>query len=762
LSSIYRESVDSIRSNLSIQGARDLALLHTQFSLTADDRNGLNNARLNLSRESAEGNLFGNTGITRFEVGDVRTVRLAGASSLSESLGISIQNTDLRGIFDTELITIQGDVPIGWDAELYRNGLLLDQQLSIETGRYEFVDTPLVFGQNDFEVILYGPQGQVRRETLNRFVDEQTNSQQTLGYQASLIKLNKTLFGLNERNLAQDLGYSFAARGSFKASTNSSINFGVQSNFGGQHDTTNATFGTSARLFGDALANFDLGFDDEGGVRLLSSLRTSIFNQSVSIGYSNNDITASDFDKRYGIGLSIDGNIPISKRLSIPLSQSLQFGKDLTNQDFRYTNSLGFRSGAYSFFHNLEYRRIESEVLANQKVVNETFDGSINMQLNLGRVFTRIGLNYDDNTEQTINSVRASVNWQPLNKLRATLSASKSFLNDNVDSSLSLGYISNNFIINGRVGHSDATGFDIGLNASFSLKGNDSSIRSIEQSSLASSATGSLAVRVFFDKNMNAVYDEGEILLPNVTVNAVQFYRKSKTNKDGVALIDRLINQTSSDIVIERDTLPETFLVPMVEGVSITARAGLVDQLDYPVVASSELEGIAEIDRDGELMPLNRATINLFDSKDRLVQQTRSEYDGYFVFTGIISGQYTMRISDDDATRLDLKGNPSIQIVSPEIPDIIIKDFIVKKRRYKKGFISEIGRFEKPQLATLLARMYESRSGEASYIEQDKTNGLYRVFTHFSGQEQTINLRCNSVLQILDRCDVLPIELPIQ
>src|SRR5690606_26115558 len=50
-------------------------------------------------------------------------------------------------------------------AELYRNGQLIAYQGSSMDGRYEFADVELLYGRNDLEVVLYGPQGQIRRES---------------------------------------------------------------------------------------------------------------------------------------------------------------------------------------------------------------------------------------------------------------------------------------------------------------------------------------------------------------------------------------------------------------------------------------------------------------------------------------------------------------------------------------------------------------------------------------------------------------------
>ena len=62
---------------------------------------------------------------------------------------------------------IEGDLPTGWEAELYRNGELLGFAKSDGSQRYVFDDVQLLYGENRIRVVLYGPQGQVReREEL--------------------------------------------------------------------------------------------------------------------------------------------------------------------------------------------------------------------------------------------------------------------------------------------------------------------------------------------------------------------------------------------------------------------------------------------------------------------------------------------------------------------------------------------------------------------------------------------------------------------
>jgi hypothetical protein len=61
--------------------------------------------------------------------------------------------------FDREFL--YGDLPPGWEVELYRNGRLVDFTEAGLDGRY-LLDTPLDYGPNPLELRAYGPAGQVR------------------------------------------------------------------------------------------------------------------------------------------------------------------------------------------------------------------------------------------------------------------------------------------------------------------------------------------------------------------------------------------------------------------------------------------------------------------------------------------------------------------------------------------------------------------------------------------------------------------------
>ena len=125
--------------------------------LASNDRGVPESLRLRGYKTDPDGGLLGPLNATHFALGDVST----------NSTSLGIQSTAGRGGFVTnrplnrqanfDRTTFRGELPDGWDAELFRNDQLIGYVQSRGDGRYEFLEVALLYGQNRFEVILYGP-----------------------------------------------------------------------------------------------------------------------------------------------------------------------------------------------------------------------------------------------------------------------------------------------------------------------------------------------------------------------------------------------------------------------------------------------------------------------------------------------------------------------------------------------------------------------------------------------------------------------------
>ena len=86
-------------------------------------------------------------------------------------------------------------MPSGWDAELYRNGELLAFSRSDGSQRYIFDEVPLLYGDNRFEIVTYGPQGQQRSRLEHINVGQEQVPEGKTWYWAGVSQPGKDLLG---------------------------------------------------------------------------------------------------------------------------------------------------------------------------------------------------------------------------------------------------------------------------------------------------------------------------------------------------------------------------------------------------------------------------------------------------------------------------------------------------------------------------------------------------------------------------------------
>ncbi len=165
---LSRENYDAIqerRGRYNVLVIGDLLQMSGELFVSGDTEDTVSSARASLGRKDPAGGLLGLLDAKEFTVGDVATPETRLVATSRTGRGVSISSFPLDQPDEFDRITLRGDLPIGWEVELYRTGILLDFQLSQEDGRYEFLDVQLLFGRNELRLVFYGPQGQIREET---------------------------------------------------------------------------------------------------------------------------------------------------------------------------------------------------------------------------------------------------------------------------------------------------------------------------------------------------------------------------------------------------------------------------------------------------------------------------------------------------------------------------------------------------------------------------------------------------------------------
>ena len=100
----------------------------------------------------------------RLQIGDISGIGGGFFTGSASGRGIAISSyKDIITSAD-RTITITGDLAEGWEAELYLNNQLISFRQPSVGGRYEFPDIPVTYGLSNFRVVLYGPAGEIAFE----------------------------------------------------------------------------------------------------------------------------------------------------------------------------------------------------------------------------------------------------------------------------------------------------------------------------------------------------------------------------------------------------------------------------------------------------------------------------------------------------------------------------------------------------------------------------------------------------------------------
>ena len=175
------------------------------------------------------------------------------------------------------------------------------------------------------------------------------------------------------------------------------------------------------------------------------------------------------------------------------------------------------------------------------------------------------------------------------------------------------------------------------------------------------STGGVLSARAYLDKNLNNEFDKGDEVIDDARFKINQ---SDLSAKDGIAVAASLPADHYATIRIDPAGLPDPLWLPAVKGYRFLPRPGVVTAVDFPVVETSEVDGIVNlIDRNGNKRPMSRVGVELIDISDNsVIKEVRSEFDGFYIFEKILPGKYKICVRDKDLQRLNLSQEKAITL----------------------------------------------------------------------------------------------------
>lgn len=635
--------------------------------------------RVRAYRTDADGQLLGPLKATQVAVGDVSGFSTQLASGNTIGRGASITNRPLQRPDNFDRTSFRGELPVGWDAELYRNGELLAFAIDRADGRYEFADVPLQYGRNAFEIVLYGPQGQIRREDQMVTVGLDSIPPQTTWYAASVNQEGRDLIGLPAGKAVGTGAWrgSFALERGIDTLTSLSVSahsLGLRALGPGQNlQVARRNFADVSlrRALGPALLEFSGSTDFQNGsatrFAVLSELgRTSFRLESTKAfgGYwsdrvqkgVNGDHSLSAF---HGFSLG---------RTILPVSLTAHYVTRDTGVDtINISNRISTRIGRFNITNTTSWRKdkvpfgpdppssIQSSLLANARIGTIRFRGEGRFRIKPDAAFDSATLvaEWDGS-----GSGRHEANWR----------AELGYEPGQKRARLGLGYVRryDKFALNTSVEVATDGAVAAGLDLAFSLGPDPRAGGGLRVSSSRLAAQGQALVRVFRDENGDGIRQPGEARAKDVEILAGRTAVYGKTDANGELVVEELAPFQPVLVGIDASSLGDPLIQPASPGTVVTPRPGVSVVLELPLVAAGEVDGTLVKDGGGGLEGVD---LELVNASGMVVGRTRSDFDGFFLFEGVPYGSYALRIAqlsaDAAKVRTALSGNIVVGDATP-------------------------------------------------------------------------------------------------
>lgn len=782
-----RKSSNKTSSSASVLGSQDLAFLNAQYYVSARESD-VQVGRLTFEKESVKQDLLGPLKLSKISFGDVSPVNTGYSNTYGLSRGLSVTNRQRSVNLLAKTVNLQGEVQEGWDVELYRNRLLLDRKSNISAGRYEFNDIELLFGPNEFEVILYGPQGQIEVRQEYYDISELNAQPGDVLFDASLVELGKTLFN-NEQRATEQQGNFFSSRASIGVTEWWGVETGIGIFDASQGlDNQSITLGNSFSL--KDLATIGIGYQQDSNDLSSPSidLRTGLFGVSIAGSYQRINDPASSlgiFDQSERYRAQVSGQlfagsaVPLRlqntwDRYTLPSGEQLETFKNNINSSigrFSVGNQLTWINNtdlAVSLEQLQDYLDGQQQpddpdaplVLPPESFysVNRDLYGAAQIRTSLAGAYVGLGIDYSLKPDYKTNQYSMNIVMPLTENIQSRLGLGYVTAQKEYAGQLSLSYRHDNFMLTLDSSYSNDQWFT-GLNARMSF-GYEPSTGQYMLSERKLSDKGAVAVKVYEDKNANMKHDAGEPLIKDAKIVAQQSRREAVSNKDGIAIVKALPVQRKTDVVIDLSSLDEPNMIGLVEGYSITPRPGYINVLELPVVLGGEVEGSVSVKNQyGVVDPVAYAQVELHDFSGNTVASTQSEFDGYYLFAGVKPGRYVVRLNPEALKSRKVRSGTPIYLKYRGDGELINgADFVLEAKEASAGYAIVLGEFS--SLATLKAywnimKKYGSKVAlDRPFYAQNQDTSKYELFAGFYQTEQRAEKLCNALAEQKVLCTV--------
>ncbi|MDH5444045.1 MAG: hypothetical protein OEY52_00725 [Gammaproteobacteria bacterium] len=642
-------------------------------------------SHLTASRSDPESRLLGPMKATNYSFIDIVFPGLEHINNSKTGIpGISIKNYPLKQQTHFDKHTFEGELLPNWEVELYHNNTLIGYKDKTEHGKYRFEDIPLLFGHNYFKLVFYGPHGESREETHTFSLTGALTKPGSYYYDIIVAKENG---GNKTRTLVkQDFGLS-----KYLTAQLNFVSIPVEDNTTVTPEDKNDYMNLSLNGFWSSLFyRYNYIKEVDGGEVNEISLQNRI-------GRTNLKASATQFKEFYSERYNATDPILQQQRMRIDTVippwwlPHMPIGLEIAKEEYtsghertQYITRIAVAKRGLALSNTLT--RTESTV------ADTTEFGVLSISTHNSNFSLRSELYYENKPESRLNTINMNFSGRYLYPYSFNLGINK-FEDDQYQYLAGLNKQFGNYSLTTTTKYKTTGEWAVDMAFSISL-GRDPRLQNWHTQALPMATNGSVSILVFFDANQNGIRDHNEKGLPNIAFHQNNSIKQKKTDKDGFVLFTDLPAHESIELGVDIASLEDPLMIPSTPGVRITPRPGHIDQINFPIILTGEIDGNIYLRKKGKNIPVGDIEMVLTDMEGKIIQKIKSAYDGFYVMSKIPAGTYLMKLSSKEASKYGLKDVVPREInIKAENPFISGVNFILFKDTGNKENILDI----KPQ-----------------------------------------------------------------
>lgn len=607
---------------------------------TGDSKTKISNAQGAFQKRDPGNGMLGLLKAGRVMVGDVSypDVPLIVGSKRGRGVMVSSDsNLSASRSYGAETYNLDGDAPLGWDAELYRNGYFVSFQTVNSNGRYSFDDVELVRGYNLFQVILYGPEGQKRTQTQRVVRGQEMLQEGQLNYN----------FAAGQPE-ADFLPIADNARTDSTLGGSGHIAYGIKNyltlgaSFFTGADSTDTSDSRLSALNVSAVTSF-LGMKvqgllmhaNEGRKAYEVAASTQVAGANISAGHTRYEGFLED-DRDLLSTTEVDANRNFGAFSASVSAEKNKYQK--IDDELVLNGNISIRVAGVNISNSLERTISDNEL-------QDDLEGDVSILTNLVDWRLRGDLKYD--LDHGVKNRMRSANFSAYKKLGKTatmrFNTAYDFPNDITSADLRYSKELEKYSVDLSIGATTQRDYFGGL--TFRTGFQPDTEGKYHMVSARDGGLGAVGLRAYLDENGNRLYDMGEKLLPNITFRSNRGLVDKQTDQNG-AIFVRGLSEGPTRFELDEASLPSIYIKPYDDYIDIIPRSGATTTLYMGFEQLGEIDGFVYAYSDSEKQkPYPGLDVLLLDadSGEEVVSAT-SEYDGYYVFPAISMGSYVLQV----------------------------------------------------------------------------------------------------------------------